>query len=324
MKKNLCLILFSIFLNLLITNIAFCTPNTEKDMQVLIEKALQGEVDSQIELSIIFFKQRDNKQGVFWLEKAAKQNDAQAQFLLSMCLIQKMNNPEEGIEWLKKAAEKKHPWAMHTLGQKYLEGKLVEKDLLKALDLLGQADNAGNVHSKKVIKSFFTKDKILPLLEKLNSMPDSGEKFFLLGLLNELNGDNEKSLYLMKAAKMNHPEAASILGGYYYANKKYQKAIPLLKQAALQNNSTALGILGLMYEKGEHFEQDTEQAIKYFTQAANNYDDFAIVKLAILYDKKHDLENAYKWSRRGFLMRIKRIYPLYTIAKKRILSKKNK
>ena len=81
----------------------------------------------------------------YWLMKAAKRGHAQAQYQVGVMLRDRLPVPEylqkppfcytEGTtyQWISKAAEQGLPEAMCYLGNMYLAGDLVEKDLKKAI-----------------------------------------------------------------------------------------------------------------------------------------------------------------------------------------------
>ncbi|MDO4189741.1 MAG: tetratricopeptide repeat protein [Lachnospiraceae bacterium] len=58
------------------------------------------------------------------------------------------------------------------------------------------------------------------------------------------------------------------LANTYYKAKKYDKAVPILKELAEKNNAKAINFLGVCYEHGNGLPKDIQTAIKYYEKSA--------------------------------------------------------
>ena len=81
-----------------------------------------------------------HKKAIKGLEKAAKQGDPEAQFLLAGCYLfgYGEKNFDKAEKWYRKAAEQGYPRAQMLLGSVYLNGIGVKKDLSEAEKWLGK------------------------------------------------------------------------------------------------------------------------------------------------------------------------------------------
>ena len=114
---------------------------------------------------------------------------------------------------------------------------------------------------------------------------------------------NHKPAYqhVQTPAKLKDNELANDFEDGLNAAKKedYKTAIPLLDNAAKQNNSMAQVMLGLMYKNGKGVKQNQKTAFKHFLTAAKLNDSDGQFNVAQMYDhgigtKKDDTE-ALKW-----------------------------
>lgn len=88
----------------------------------------------------------DVKLAADWFYKAAKQDHHAAQYELGKLLLKEpeVPYPDQGVLWMAEAARKGNTYAAYRLGQEYLKGKLVEKDMAKATGYFAQAAEQGN------------------------------------------------------------------------------------------------------------------------------------------------------------------------------------
>lgn len=87
-----------------------CMPLEPDDLAVL-ESADAGDAEAQNELALIFLSNGKPKSAIYWLETAAKQNDANAMYLLGRCYTDGnglAKNENLGIMWIAKAAAHCH------------------------------------------------------------------------------------------------------------------------------------------------------------------------------------------------------------------------
>lgn len=77
---------------------------------------------------------------------AARAGVTEAQYRLAMLLMEK--SPDRAVPWLEKAALADHAQASSMLGELYLAGDLVQRDLAKAIGYLSTATAAGDLQAR--------------------------------------------------------------------------------------------------------------------------------------------------------------------------------
>ncbi len=107
-----------------------CLPFTNKELALLTDKAEMGHAEACWCLSFYYLK--DEKLGIYWLRKSAEYGYPRAQSLLSSFLMKTEHDRSEAIEWLKKAADQNDIYACEELGDLYLEGEIIKKNLQQA------------------------------------------------------------------------------------------------------------------------------------------------------------------------------------------------
>ncbi len=104
--------------------------------------AEQGSAIAQHNLGEIAALSNDYEQAVKWMQQAAKQGYAPAQYCLGNWVFEEKTSVfsnVQGIDWLKKAAAQDHLAALMLLGQLYYEGHGVTRDYKQALKWFRQA-----------------------------------------------------------------------------------------------------------------------------------------------------------------------------------------
>ena len=86
-------------------------------------------------------KHKDIKDGFKWLRLSAVQGYDMAQYVVGIAYIKLSDNYETGVVWLEKAAEQNNSNAQYRLGKIYHNGVGVTKDLIKAHKWLNIAGN---------------------------------------------------------------------------------------------------------------------------------------------------------------------------------------
>lgn len=166
------------------------------------------------------------------------------------------------IDFLTHASNYNYSKAQFRLGELYLEGQTVHKDVDKAIKYFTLAAKQNNVSA-----------------------------LFQLGLMYYKGSDvlkdlNKSIYYFTLAAEHNKVEAQYNLGVYYLYECKpvdIKKAVYYLKLAANQQFIKACINLGLIYSSGEYKEVDIKQAIFYYSIAANQNDSTALRSLGEIY-----------------------------------------
>jgi TPR repeat protein len=92
----------------------FCIPLVEADLAVLAA-AENGDAAAQTDLAVLFLENDKPKSALYWLEAAAKQNQADAIHLLGCCYLQGQGvgqDDNNAIMWIAKAASYGHKLAL--------------------------------------------------------------------------------------------------------------------------------------------------------------------------------------------------------------------
>ena len=97
---------------------------TDKEHEVLLEKAESGNVEAQLELADIYDAGREYSTALSWFRKAADNGDAYARLLLGKHYAEGKGiekNTDEALEWYRKSADQGYVLAQFYLGEAYVE-----------------------------------------------------------------------------------------------------------------------------------------------------------------------------------------------------------
>ena len=95
---------------------------------------------------------QDYEKAVFWYQKAANQDIAEAKFNLGVAYANNYGvtqNKKEAVKWYKEAAEQGHAPSQHNLGLAYYHGNGVTQDTTKAVKWLTKAAQQGFAEAQK-------------------------------------------------------------------------------------------------------------------------------------------------------------------------------
>ena len=213
------------------------------------------------------------QKSVVYIEKAAEQGHAEAQFLLGKCYASGQGvshlDYQKAIQWLEKAKQQGHirakeyltevkvdaeisdlrPEMIYHKGIAYKYGDGVPKNLQKSVAYIEKAAKQGYMDAQVWIG-----------------------KCYALGIDVPKNYRKATEWY-QKAAVQGCAEAQIRLGEFYEAGygvtKDYQKANEWYRKAAKQGNAEAQFHLGKCYATSRGVLQDYEKAIKYLEKAAS-------------------------------------------------------
>jgi enhanced entry protein EnhC len=164
----------------------------------------------------------------YYIDAAKNGNDV-AQYALAMDFLSSKDsrNKKMGEIWLTKAAMKGNPRAQKSLGDLYLSGSLVEKDVAKAKELFDSS----------------AKQNYVPAMVSLGDLAHKG-------------GDFEAAkVWLTKAADSNNAEAQMALAEFYLDDKNplhdNPAAISWMTKAAQQGLEEAQLALSNLYKEGK-------------------------------------------------------------------------
>lgn len=203
-----------------------------------------------------------------------------------------------------------HDEAQYLLGDMYLNGMGVEKDMKKALSYFKQSSIQGNSKSMYEMAKLMLQNKVPNGLTVLKESIKKGNLNAINFLANmHMKGeivekDEKKAIELFKAAaELGHNEAQFELGKLYQKGKGVEKdmnkALYLFKKAAFSGFSPAGLYLGNMYISGFDVPTDYKKGYEYIHEAAISEDPNAMFALGVLYAEGKGCEKdenlAYEW-----------------------------
>ena len=166
-------------------------------------------------------------------KKLSEQGDALEQFVLGLMYMGYSGvedvgeNHQEGIKWLKRSAEQENIEAKVSLGFHLAIGKVVERDINKALPLLLEGARDGHWFAQLIAGSIY------------------------LGLFGGKTDYQEALKWLTESARQGNMMAQFLIGELYFngegVNKNYEKAAKWLKKAVEQGYARAGAYLGQLY-----------------------------------------------------------------------------
>lgn len=246
-------------------------------------------------------------------------------------------NGAEAISWLKKAAGGRfdpskdvppfnpdNPYANDTvlgqasalLGQLYLTGGIVPRNVPEAAKWYARAEEVGYVPAGKMVGDIYyygydvPKDpaKAVKYYKKAATLGFAPAQFALANILYSGDAGEREDVktalaWYEQAAKRGHPGAQLALaqafdaGDGVAANPK--QALVYYSQAAVGGNAAAQAALGTYFYKGEQVDKDLVSARKWFEMAARRQQTDAMFNLAAMLTKGEggdkDLVKAWVW-----------------------------
>ena len=224
-----------------------------------------------------------------WIQKAAKQGDIEAQFVLGLLckngdeFLGIKPNHVEAVKWFRKAAEKEYAAAQNNLGDCYYAGEGVPQNYTEAVNWYRKAAEKGNVSAQWNLGFCYVTG------EGVEKNPFEAVKWY------------------RKAAEKEYAAAQNSLGLCYYAGKgvpqNYTEAVKWYRKAAEKGNVSAQRNLGFCYETGNGVEKDPSEAVNWYRMAADQDDSLAQTSLGeCYYDGKgvqQDYNKAVQWYRKA-------------------------
>ncbi len=189
------------------------------------------------------------------------------------------------IEQLTAAAQKGNPEAQYRLGQAFVRGVGVKKDLRQAHDLIKQAADQGHADAIGGLGYFYATGLVVKkdLSAAAEWFRQGAEKGGPRSQLNYgqalLNGrgvpenDPEGMKWIEKALAQELPEAHFAIGEFCYHGthgyrQDYQKARESLEKAVEADHAAAENMLGVIYQEGLGVSPDLVKAELWFRKSA--------------------------------------------------------
>lgn len=184
---------------------------------------------------------------------------------------------DDAIEFLKQGAALDNLACEKELAILYLNGQIVEKSIPDAINYLMSAYKKGDIQSAFILGHLLyegkyveeNREKGLELMNKaLNKgYPDKNGEYAIC--LFAEGKEREAISYLKEKANNYMSENASvILGEYYFNNKQYAKAKDYFAIASNYNNPSSMYHLGLIYKDGLNQNANVNKAYSYFQTAS--------------------------------------------------------
>jgi len=302
-------------------------PKENSRIKKEIAQAEIGNVDSQYSLGIRYLKgdgiEKNPKNAVTWVRKAAEQDHAGAQYQLGVMYrdgVGVSKSESEAIKWLRLASswgiakaqkdldallrkqllasedeftanpELSNPDSQYTLGVMYVDGKGVEKDPSTALQWFLKA--ARQNHSEAQFR--------------VGEMYKDG-----IGVMAD---PKEAKIWLAKAADSGLSKASQVLKEFLDAEDKriLSKEVETLRNSpiypyllsAKKGDTQAKYQVGIMYLEGDDTPKDTIEGVRWLQSAAIGNHTLAQLKLGELYlngtEKiEQDYMAAFKWLKKA-------------------------
>jgi TPR repeat protein len=211
-------------------------PLDQNSLQILIEKANNGDTNAQLNLGRCYWKgqgiAQDYKEAVKWFTKAAEQGNADAQYILGIMFYNGQSvkqDYKEAVKWLTKAAEQGNVDAMRGLGNIYQTGRGLPQSDSEAIKWFKKAQEQENADAKRSIEQ---------------------QKADIQHSIEQEKADNQRNIDQKKAALQRYKEVAE------------------------QGDTEAQYNLGIMYyyqkdevTEGHDITQDHKEAAKWFCES---------------------------------------------------------
>ncbi len=131
--------------------------------QRLLSRASADNVQEQITMGVMYLKgeevQANPEQAFYWMEKAAENGSAEAEYYLSLFYEDGLgvNEPDlsTAMKWLRQAAEHDYAYASYELGLAYLAGKTGSVDAHQGAVWLDKAAREGVVRAQRQLAGLY-------------------------------------------------------------------------------------------------------------------------------------------------------------------------
>lgn len=258
--------------------------------EILLAAAQKGNANAQYQVASAYLNgkmglSKNKDKALIWLEKAAKNNHREAQYLLGS-LYYNGSPVKRDLEtakfWLSKSAKSGVENAKVLINAINEDGKPNSKEQRRNTstnDLFLASANKGDREAQFKVGLMYLKgndgfpkdqDKALHWFNKAASQDHTNAQFEM-GMMYYKPGsdDNEtaRSL-LLKAADKGHANAQFFLAAIYSQNQKYNDAAEWLDKAFQNNHEEALEMLVELYTSGKLDNPDGTRVLKWLEKAS--------------------------------------------------------
>ena len=217
-------------------------------------------------------------------------------------------NMEKSSEWFLKAAKLGNVEGMLAMGDTYLEGSGVTKDIGEAIKWYQKAANEGNRYAKQVMLELHEKYNTGATLEYVKKEANKGKlKAVLLLARSYEEGkivaqDKAKAMELYRQVAEKVTIGPSFMIGGCIGGMLWDGIIVDVLKQTNENNVYDMTRRGYAYENGTHgVEQDKNKALRWYQKAAEAGDTYAMFVLGNEYasGENQDHEKALMWYRKA-------------------------
>ncbi len=157
---SVCLLLPIAFMSLVLAD---AQQSGEAAAQRLLLRADAHNTQEQINMGVMYLKgqevEADPEQAFYWMETAAENGSAEAEYYLSLFYEDGLgvNEPDLAVamKWLRQAAEHDYPYAYYELGLAYLAGKTGAIDAHQGAVWLDKAARVGVVRAQRQLAELY-------------------------------------------------------------------------------------------------------------------------------------------------------------------------
>lgn len=238
--------------------------NTET-IEEITQKAIKGDVESQVYLGQQYFQQGDYEQSNKWFERAAEQDDLGAIYyvgLLNEKGLGRKPDYKQAIQWYKTAAEKGYAKAQFKLASLYCPSE----DYFKSKENEFKTNSSAKNNQEEGLGA--------QLFNKGMSLLDEGKNILEYKGNELLSEDCSLAMqWYIKAAEQGNVEAQYNLAHLYHSKEdlvNFPEALKWYKKAADQDLPAAKYRLGEMYYRGQGTIKDVEQAATWLYNASKD------------------------------------------------------
>lgn len=253
--------------------------------------------------------------------KCAELGDVNTQYSLGRIYefgIDTLKNDVEAIRWYKEAAEKGHDEAQLMLGGLYVIGQGVPEDFITAFMWLNISAAQGNevaISNKNLMRDHMTTEQIASAqelsaqwfkdFETLNQVTqptfDPNKPYEVVPLLGDIPASKYGGTYTPEYDEFDsvYEDSISQTKNVDCDLIKPTRQIDKLIYCGDEGNQYAQYILGYFYSAGEYVTKDMNEALRWYTLAAEQGDAHAQFKLGMMYSSgdgvSQNNSTAIKW-----------------------------
>src|SRR3989344_342915 len=234
--------------------------------------ARKGSPKYQYIYSKLKFRLRRNDAGMYWLMRAAKNRNRDAQYRLFEILSEKEETKDSGYLWLFMAAHNGHEQANINIAW-----SLEETNPHVALEYYQAAAQVGSQLAKYWMAKFLINPKC-PCADpdfavqtfKQLLMAGDGNAACCLATYFDVPATSKLAVfYAKRALELEHPSALYLLGGIYAHNQKTRKAVKFLARASKHGDLEAMYSLAELFFAGSELCPDVLTAMQLLQKSAD-------------------------------------------------------